>query len=199
MAKRFGILPGVDVQTARGLRYPSPSGAPPSSLVSLDGPAAPPRRPDPGLSPFVRQVYPPWIAKIGGVSKDFNVSDFAMALPANGTATSTNLRFQLPSDNVGWLQEMSLYILTPTAAASVVWTARINGGPISGFANKRTPPGVANIIVIDINDMQVRIPQGGTVDILITNESAVAWTVGGALAGWYHPRAAELAYWGEEL
>lgn len=140
-------------------------------------------------SPFQRIVYPPRVEKLLS-STDFTVQDFAMVLPAGAgsTITSAALAFTLPASMVGWLQEFKVYVLSQTAATSAQWSVRINGGPVPGFDNKQNAPGVANLVLLEWNDMRIRIPNGATVDVIITNLNANGpWTVGGYLAGWYHP------------
>lgn len=163
--------------------------------------SAPPTRADVAAhSPMQRLVYPPRIEKLLS-SQDFNVSDFAMVLAAGAgsVVTSQALRFQVPQSQVGWLQQFTMYVLAPLATTDIRFTVRINEGPVSGFTNKQPPPGAANLILIDINDIRVRIPNGATVDVLVTNNSAAGpWTVGGSLAGWYHPLADELRVFGDE-
>lgn len=113
-----------------------------------------------------------------------------MVLPAGAgsTITSAALAFTLPASMVGWLQEFKVYVLSQTAATSAQWSVRINGGPVPGFDNKQNAPGVANLVLLEWNDMRIRIPNGATVDVIITNLNANGpWTVGGYLAGWYHP------------
>lgn len=190
-----------DIDATREMRFPSASGQPAPLYVPAGdgGPALPSRAQDASNSAFVRAVPPPWTTKIGPASRDFNVTDFAVALAAvaGQQASSTTLRFQLPTDQVGWLQEATLYIQAPTALARVQYAIRINEGPVSGLVYENLP-GVANFEAIDKNDLNVRIPSGGTVDMLFTNLNGLgAFTVGGRLAGWYHPKASELAYWGE--
>lgn len=147
-----------------------------------------------------RLIYPPRVEKLAS-SQDFNVQDFAMTLGAGAstTVTSTNLRFEVPASQVGWLQYFAMYLLTPTASTSAQWTVRINDGPVPGFDNKQNPPGVANLVLIEFNDLRVRLPMGSVVDVLITNLNANGpWTVGGQLAGWYHSYADELRVFGED-
>lgn len=151
-------------------------------------------------SPYQRLVFPPRIEKLL-TSQDFKAVDFQMVLAAGvgATVTSPQLRFQLPASMVGWLQQFTLYTLSPTALTSIRFAIRINEGPVPGFDNEQNPPGVANLVKIDTNDMRVRLPNHCVVDVLITNLNASGpWTVGGALAGWYHSYADELRIFGTE-
>lgn len=161
------------------------------------GPPSPPQR-SAGNTLIARSIHSPSVEKLRA-SRDFYVRDYAIALAAvAGTrVTSASLQFQLPKDQVGWLQVASLYILTPNATTSVVYRIRINGGPIPGFNDWQMPPGVANFTEIGINRMQVELPMGCLVDMEIENLAATGpWTVGGTLAGWYHPQDAEHRVWG---
>lgn len=150
-------------------------------------------------APFQRLVYPPRIEKLQS-SQDFSVTDFAMALGAGaGTvATSANLRFVLPASMVGWLQYFALYVLSQSALTSASWAVRINGGPVSGFEAMQNPPGVANLVLREFNDLRVRLGMNAVVDVAITNLNANGpWTVGGQLAGWYHTQADEDRVFGD--
>lgn len=145
-------------------------------------------------APPVKLIFPPWVEKIGGISRDFYGASYELTLPASGTVVLPAVT--MPSDQVGWLQQFSAYVLSPVAATRITYTLRVNQGPVAGFDNYRMIPGVANFILLDNDDLRVPVPQGGSVDVLITNGRAVAETVGAKVAGWYHPLAAELAVWG---
>ena len=122
-----------------------------------------------------------------------------MILPAGigATVSSPTLVFQAPKDSVGWLQQFSIYTLTPSALTYASWAILINNGPVAGFDNVKNPPGIANLVEVFTNAMRVRIPMGAKVAIRITNiDGSGPWTVGGKLAGWYHPKVAEDRAWG---
>ena len=149
-------------------------------------------------SPHARLVFPPRIEKLLS-SQDFTGADFAMTLPAGvgATVVSTNLQFQVPQSMVGWLQFFSLYVLSQTANTAATFTVRINQGPVAGLT-KQNPPGVANLVLREFTDIRVRIPNGGLVDVVVTNLNANGpWTVGGEISGWYHPQADEQRIFGE--
>lgn len=136
-----------------------------------------------------RQVYPWWVEKIPS-AQDFNVQDFAITLGAGvgSQATSTGLNFKLPSAFIGVIQLFGIYILTPDATTAIQFTLRVNQMPVSGWDNIQFPPGAANFVVQNFSDLRVKVPQGGVVDVLITNLAATGpWTVGGKVAGWYNP------------
>lgn len=187
-------------QTVGGIRdmdFVSPSG---SGDDCSDGmtPAAPPRNLDINDASLVRLLYPPKVLKLAS-SQDFNRNDYRVILPAGvgSVVEPANLVFRTPKDQVGWLQQFSQYTLTPTAATYAMWTLLINGAPVSGFDNLFNPPGIANLVEVFTNNMAVRIPMGSVVSIRITNlDASGPWTVGGKLAGWYHPKVAEDRAWG---
>lgn len=196
----LGNVRSQDVRAGRDFEFPSPTGAPalPPPLVDR-GPQLPPRNARSADAGYARLVFPPWIEKIGGISRDFGVQDYQMTLAAGvgQVATSTNLRFQLPTDSVGWLQQFRVYFLSPTPTSLVQWAIRINQGPVPGFDAYQNTPGTANLVVLENNDLRIRLPMGSIVDVLITNLTAGGpFTVGGRLGGWYHPLAAELEAWG---
>lgn len=198
---RVGVPPdvkqnsGMDFAEGRGGSFAGPSLG---SLLPSPPPASPPRLPVASEAPFARIVFPPRIEKIP-TSADFNVADYAMAVPAGvgGTVTSATLAFTLPATMVGWLQQVFLYVLSPLATTSLSWSVRINGGPVPGFTALRNPPGAANFLLITTNDVRVRLPQSCVVDVQITNVDGAAITAGGLLAGWYHPLSDELRVYGE--
>lgn len=151
-------------------------------------------------APMQRLIYPPRIEKLPA-SQDFNVQDFAMTLGAGAgsTITSTNLLFEVPTNMVGWLQNFTFYILTPTANTSVQFAVRINQSPVPGFDNRQNAPGVANFVLAEYNDLRVRLPMGCMVDVIATNLNANGpWTVGGLLSGWYHPPSEEQRVFGDD-
>lgn len=198
---RVGVPPdikqnsGMDFAEGRGGSFAGPSV---SGLMPPPPPMSPPRIPVASEAPFARIVFPPRIEKIP-TSADFNVVDYAMAVPAGvgSVVTSAALSFALPATQVGWLQQVFLYVLLPIATTQLSWSVRINGGSVPGFTGLRNPPGAANFLLITTNDVRVRLPQGSTVDVQITNVDGAAITAGGLLAGWYHPLADELRVYGE--
>jgi hypothetical protein len=102
-------------------------------------------------------------------------------------------------DHVGWLQGFTLYLLSPLATTRLNWAVRINQGPVPGFDNIQNPPGVANFELIITNDMRIRVPNGATVDVAITNLDGAAVTAGSIIQGWYHPSTDELRYFGGDV
>ncbi len=191
---------GQDVGTALEGQFPGPGGAPGCTPMS-GGPRLPPRGPEAALAVLARMIFPPRIEKLAQ-SQDFSVTDYAMILPAGvgSTITSAALRFQVPQGQIGWLQEWDLYALTPTAGLSAQWTIRINGAPVPGFDTKQNPPGTAFFYLIGDDEMRIRLPNNCVLDLLITNLNANGpWTVGGDLAGWYHPESAEARAWNLNL
>lgn len=146
-------------------------------------------------APLVRNVYPPWVYKLP-MSVDFNRNAFDAALAAAVGATVEIVTFTLPPTFVGWTQIFGLFILSPTANQDVTFTLKINGAPVEGWDNIQFPPGVANFVVQNFADLQVRVPDGGTVSVVATNGSANAWTVGAKIAGWYHPLNEEQRIYG---
>lgn len=165
---------------------------------ALDGLPMPPRAESATGAPFSRQVLPPWLVKLS-TSTDFRQSNYTLALAAAVGATVAGPSFQLPKGMVGWLQVNEIYVLAPTAASTFSMQILINQGPVPGYDNIVMPPGVAQFVRAGDEDMAIRIPDGALVSTVFTNLAAVAVTVGGLIQGWYHPRAAELAAWGEEL
>lgn len=190
---------GANVRSIQSFDYPVGPGQLPSRRPPIGtGPSGP--SPIAGLAseaPWSRQVAPPWREKLGPVSRDFNFQNFELVLPAGVGSTVQGPSFRLPTANVGWLQQFQQYILSQTAATSIEWILQFNGGPVPGFLNKRNPPGVANLVLIDLNGLQVRVPQGALVSVLIRNLNVNGpWTVGTGFAGWQHSLQAELDRWG---
>ncbi len=136
-------------------------------------------------SPLVRNVYPPWVYKLPS-SVDFNRNLFNVALAGVAGTAVEILTVTLPATYVGWLQIMGIYILSPSTTQDITFTLRINGAPVEGWDNIQFPPGVANFVVQNFSDLQVRVPDGGKISLFATNNNANAWTVGGKVAGWYH-------------
>ena len=194
----FDEVKNPDIAASRRFRFASAAGEyrtlPPSQS---EGPQLPPRGVAPGDAPFSRIQFPPRIEKLPS-SVDFRQQNFALALPAGVGSTVAGPSFTLPRDQVGWLQNNAIYVLTPTAATAFSMAILINGGPIPGFDNIQIPPGIANFVLLGDDDMRVRIPNNATVSTLFTNNSAAAWTVGGLIQGWYHPVSAEERAWGSD-
>lgn len=146
-------------------------------------------------APLVRNVYPPWVFKLPS-SVDFNRNVFSGALVAVAGTQLEVLSLTLPPTYIGWIQIFGLYILSPTASQDVSFSLRINGAPVEGWDSIQFPPGVANFVVQNFSDLQVRVPNGGRISIVATNNNANAWTVGGKVAGWYHSEIEEQRIYG---
>lgn len=191
------LPPGNDVANARSISGLLPSGEEQCATIPGTGMLLPPRGPNIAESAITRLIFPPRLEKLAA-SVDFHAQDFNMTLAAvaGATVSSVALSFTLPTGQVGWLQEFSLWLLTPTALTSASWQVRINDAPVPGFDNVQNPPGIANLIYITTDDMRVRLPNAARIDIVITNVNGNGpWTVGGDLAGWYHPEIAERRAW----
>ncbi|MGH3589536.1 MAG: hypothetical protein ACRDRF_00665 [Pseudonocardiaceae bacterium] len=148
------------------------------------------------VSPLVRNIYPPWVFKLP-MSQDINANQFASVLPAVVGATVTPVTFTIPETTVGWEQIFGIFILSPTALQDITFSLRVNGGPVQGWDNIKFPPGVANFVVQNFADLQVRIPNGGKVDVVVTNNNGAGpFTVGAKIAGWYHPESEEQRIYG---
>lgn len=160
----------------------------PQNFVEQGGPAT--------TSPLVRNVYPPWVFKLP-TSQDFNEEAYDVAIAAAVGATADILAFQTPPTFVGYIQIVSIYVLSPAATQNVTWTVRINGAPVPGYDNLLFPPGVANFGVRDYSDAQIRIPNGGLVTVTASNGSANAWTIGAKVAGWFHTLSEEQRIYGD--
>jgi hypothetical protein len=148
-------------------------------------------------APLTRNVYPPWVYKLP-ISADFNRNTFSSVLGAGAGSVIVPVTFTLPDQQVGWLQIFGIYVLTPTALTDITFTLRVNGGPVEGWDNINIPPGVANSFTQNFGDLQVRVPNSGHVDVVVTNNNASGpWTVGSKIAGWYHPESEEQRIYGD--
>lgn len=192
----FDEVKNPDIAASRTFSFPQASGGYQTLPRSeSDGPQLPPRGNVPADAPFARVQFPPRMEKIAG-SVDFRQQNFALALPALGVIAGPF--FQIPRDQVGWLQSNLIYILAPVAASDFSMAIFINGGPVPGFDDIRIPPGIANFVVLGDDDMRIRLPNACLVTTLFTNRRAAAETVGGLIQGWYHPEASEQRVWGAE-
>ncbi len=193
----YNEVADADVAAARGLNSPSPGGDPscPPPHRSLP-PGIAPRAANIQDAALVRSIQNPRVVKLGQ-STDFRINDNTLILPAGIGATVLSPLFTLPRGQGGWLQQWGLYTLAPDATTQAQWKILVNGAPVPGFDNLLNPPGIARFVVDGDDDMEVRLPTGAKVQMLITNLAASGpWTVGALLAGWYHPLATEEALWG---
>ena len=147
-------------------------------------------------APLTRNIFPPWVYKLP-MSKDYNQNLFSSILAAGAGSVVTPVSFTLPKTYVGWEQIFGIYVLTPTALTDITFSLQINDAPVEGWDNVRIPPGVANFVVQNFSDLQVKVPNGGRVSVVVTNNSAAGpWTVGAKIAGWYHPELEEQRIYG---
>lgn len=148
-------------------------------------------------APLTRNVYPPWVYKLP-ISADFNRNAYDASLGAGAGSVIVPVIFTLPDGMVGWLQIFGIYVLNPTASTDITFTLRVNGGPVEGWDNIDNPPGVANFFVQNYGELQVRVPNSGKIDVLVTNNNLSGpWTVGAKIAGWYHPQSEEERIYGD--
>ena len=179
---------GLDAVLARQIGVGDRHAILPENFIEQAGPG--------NSAPLVRNVYPPWVYKLP-TSSDFNANAFNVALAGVIGQQVEVTRFQVPATFVGYLQIMGIYILAPTNAQTVTFTLRINGAPVIGWDNIVFPPGVANFVIQNFADMQVKIPNGALITLTAQNGSADAWTIGGKLAGWYHSEVEENRIYGD--
>jgi hypothetical protein len=150
-------------------------------------------------APAVRTIPSPRVEKLEA-STDFLANNFSLILPAGIGSFVELAPFGLPTNQVGWLQEFTQYVLTPDATFNAKWVVQVNGGPVPGFDNVLLPPGIANFFVSGADDMRVRLGGGVSVNVRIINMAASGpWTVGAAVAGWYHPADAEKRAFGDAI
>lgn len=147
-------------------------------------------------APFARNVFPPWVYKLPS-SKDFNVNQYASVLAAGNGSQVTPVSVQIPETNVGYIQIFGIYVLTPTASTNISFSLHINGSPVEGWDNIIPPPGVANFVVQNFADLQVRIPDGAKIEVVVSNTDANGpWTVGAKVSGWFHSQIEEQRIYG---
>jgi hypothetical protein len=181
-------MKGFDEMLARRMGATDRATIFPENFREQEGPAH--------TAPLVRTIYPPWQRKLPS-SVDFNQNEFNAALAGVIGATVVPVEFTLPPTYLGYLTVFGIYILSPTVAQDVTFTLRINSGPVQGFDNVQFPPGVANFVVQNFSDEPICwIPDGAKVDVLVTNGSADAWTVGAKIAGYFHARTEEQRIFG---
>lgn len=197
-AGTFDEVQNPDIAASRQFDAPPASGG----YVTLPpgqsgGPQLPPRGNVPADAPFARLQFPPRIEKIAG-SVDFRESNYLLALPAVVGAIVAGPSFQVPRDQVGWLQNNEIYVLAPSALTHFSMAILINSGPVPGYDNIQMPPGVAQFVRVGDDEMRIRLPNACKVTTIFTNISGNPETVGGLIQGWYHPAAAEARVWGEE-
>lgn len=146
--------------------------------------------------PFVRTIYPPWVYKLP-ISQDFNQTFYRSVLAAGVGAEVIPVSFQVAPSFVGFCQQFIIYALSPLATTDIEYTLRVNQNPVQGWSGIPLPPGATNITMLVNNDLQVRLQNEVTVDVLVRNLSGAGpWTVGAAIAGWTHPESEEQRIYG---
>lgn len=149
-------------------------------------------------APTVRILLPPRMERLSS-SQDFAAVNFTAALGAAVGDAVEICSYQLTDGLVGFLQQMSIYVLAPTPAAQVSFELRIGGGPVPGYSDIRNPPTNAAMLYLPRNDLQLRVGISQRVSLVARNLGGGALTVGGELSGWEHPETAEAAAWGLRL
>lgn len=165
-----------------------------------DGPSGPPPQPTgeenaTNNAPFTRMQFPPWIEPLPS-SLNFYAGAFTTAIPGVVGIEVPIVDFTIPSAQVGYLQNVTQYILTPLDTMRLQWTVKVNGGPVAGFDKLLNPPLQARALYIPLGNLRVRLIQGARVQLVITNLSGVACTAGGEIGGWYHDQLVEQRAWG---
>lgn len=121
-----------------------------------------------------------------------------LTLPAGVGGQVSGPSFQVPTGAVGVLDLVSIFVSAPTAAALMEFSVTINDMPISVLNGYSffAGGGVA-YLVENFNDVQERISQGALVKSFVTNQSALAWTVGIRFGGSFWPRSDGEMYSGQ--
>jgi hypothetical protein len=136
-----------------------------------------------------RDVPPP-----GSVAFRSQVSQILAVGPSNTGLAA----LQMPSRSRGVIRDYTVDIANLLPTSGITFTLRINGVPVAGWRYAQFPfasphVGVSLIAFSDRN--YVEVPNGATVDVLVSVTDAVAYFVGVDFAGWSYPE--DLRYYGQ--
>jgi len=157
-------------------------------------PAAPHSEPIPKSA----QVPPYWLYKPPeGIDFYFNVRGTLPAGVGSTLILSAAPPLILTPNYEGVVQAVTIFVNAPTVATDVIWTLRFREAPVPGWDRLTTFPRAANNLSITFPGV-LQVQQATKIDVLVTNNSALAWDVGVEVAGWSWPRISRQRVFGLE-
>jgi hypothetical protein len=176
------------------IQYPLTSDLPPGSpdAPPLFDPSADPmtqlQQMLQGLSLKTLGIYLPEVFPIPS-AVEFQQFGSGTIVGVNSQLVLAGTRIQIPNHCVGIARTVNIFgggAGGLTFATNLQYTIRINGAGAPGWTN-RTFFGRTASSVEQAFDAFIRIPDGATVDALVTDVDGGSYTVGLWFAGWYWP------------
>lgn len=142
-----------------------------------------------------RQIFPPWERPIPGKSRNFQPIVKSAALAAAAGATAQGPSLAVPNGYSFVVRGVNIFALNTTASFNVTYFLRFAGTALGeGYS---TFGRVAASLEVPFS--VVEVGKGpGTLDILIVNNNANAWTVGASFTGWLWSTNDGIRLYGDE-
>ena len=139
-------------------------------------------RTEPGSVLLDPYLYPP------PGSTTFNLAAEAAVSGAGAAVTPAGLQYQIPANNVGVVDALSLLLNGITLSSVVTWRVIVGGLAVQGWDNLTIlGRDGAQAISVAFDKCRIVIPQSASLGISITDTDGAAYTVGAQLRGWFWP------------
>jgi hypothetical protein len=138
------------------------------------------------ISSAVVSIFPWWLYEYPS-AQDWNISSLNFTATGGATTTVPGFTYTIGAQNIGVIKfvEMSVQSATPTML--LYMNLLVNGGPVNGYTRFPIMPGGAGLIIKDLNDMVVRMPQGSTLTATFDEDSGASFTCSLQATGWEVP------------
>lgn len=164
----------------------------PMDIRSRQAPPPDPRAQSLGSLPRVLDIPLPWIERIAD-SQDFVGSGSVDTVAVETGTAITNCSFRLGQGNIGVLRSVTFYVNNMLASTNLVFTIKVNGGPVPGYGAFTPFPRVAASISNGF-DMQFLLPSESKIEVFFNNVDGGSYKVGAVFTGWQHPESSALRW-----
>lgn len=86
--------------------------------------------------------------------------------------------------NVGVIRDISFDVNALLLTSLIFFSVRINGGGVEGYANVQVFPRAVASASISPRTVQIRVPNGATIDVFVNVQDAGTYALGATFSGW---------------
>lgn len=129
-------------------------------------------------------------------ARGFTLFDQVDTVGVNQLLTPAGLVIAMPVGYTGVVRSITIDVNDIAATTDLRYSLRIGGTPVPGYDSLRHFPRVAASVSRDF-DAYIVIPDGRTLDVLVTNVDGGAHKVGGSITGWSWPTTSGKRWIGE--
>lgn len=146
--------------------------------------------PSSGIAPATVQYYPPWIKRPDTYQDFYFRTNIGTSVGAGATISPAEVQFNIAAAQRGVIDSVTLFVNAPDVTLDVNWILLFNSIAVPGWT-RGSFARVATNLSISYNEQAIRIREGTSVAWSIVNNTAVSWTVGVEMTGWFYPSSEE--------